>query len=116
MKSPVSDRRTQVRFDVVGALWGQLELEEQTRIRDVSTTGVLIDSSVPAALDSDQTVRVIIDGQPVSVGARVRHVRSEEAIGGPRYLIGLEFVSPPTSVLQSIELLGGLPAALRRKL
>jgi hypothetical protein len=88
-------------------LWGQLELDEQTRVRNVSTTGLLIDSSVAAALDAEQMVRVIVDGQPVVVETRVRHVRLvSEGAGAPRYLMGLEFVSPPISVLQTIEQLG----------
>jgi PilZ domain len=104
VKATAGDRRAQVRFDVVGAFWGQLELDEQTRICNVNTTGVLIDSSVPAALDSEQTIRVIVEGQRVSVDARVRHVRPiADSFGIMRYFIGLEFVSPPEPVLQSIE-------------
>ncbi len=89
---------------MVGAFWGQLEIDEPTRICNVNTSGVLIDSSVPAALDSDQTLQVTVDGQRVSVDARVRHVRPvPDAMGTMRYFIGLEFVSPPGPVLQSIE-------------
>jgi hypothetical protein len=102
------DRRSHVRFDVVGALWGLLELTESARICNVSNTGALIDSPLPAALDSTQTVRVMVEGQTVALDARVRHIRrinSEAA--SPRYLIGLEFMSPPESVIQSIEQLGG---------
>jgi hypothetical protein len=111
--SQPGDRRSHVRFDVVGALWGLLELTESARIRNVSSTGALIDSPLPAALESTQTVRVLVDGEPVSLDARVRHVRRIEVDsresgdgGGPRYLIGMEFLSPPESVLQSIEQLG----------
>ena len=109
--NPLGDRRSRVRFDVVGALWGVLELTETARIRNVSNTGALIDSPLPVALESTQTVRVIVNGEPVAVDASVRHVRRIEPDsaepGAPRYLIGLEFLSPPESVLQTIEQLGG---------
>ena len=103
----MSDRRGQPRFDVIGSLWGVLELEEEARLRNVSASGVLLDSSVPMALDSTQEIRLEVDGQDVTVEARVRHVslQSGDAME-PRYVIGLEFVEPPLSVLQSIEQLG----------
>ncbi len=110
----MSDRRVQVRYDVVGALWGQLELDEQTRVRNVSMTGVLVDSSVAPALDAEQTVRVLVDGQSVTIDARVKHVRPvSEGSGTPRYLVGLEFMSLPISVLQSIEQLAAVPTPPR---
>ena len=111
--SPRGDRRSHERFDVVGSLWGLLEVSESARICNVSSTGALIDSPLPVALESTQTVRLIVDGEPVTVGGRVRHVRRlESALGitdidGPRYLIGLEFLSPPGSVVQAIEQMGG---------
>jgi hypothetical protein len=105
---PSADRRHGERFDVVGALWGQLELTESAQIRNVSTTGALIDSPLPAALDSSQPLRLVVDGHEVKVEALVRHVRRFTTVerGAPRYLIGLEFSSPPVSVVQSIEQLG----------
>ena len=100
----MSDRRSQPRYDVIGALWGVLELNEEARLRNVSATGVLLDSPVPMALDSAQTIRLAVDGQGVAVEARVRHVRQQtEDAMEPRYVIGLEFIEPPSSVLQSIE-------------
>lgn len=103
---PTGDRRAQERFDVVGALWGLLDIVEPAQIKNVSQTGALIDAPFAPPIESTQTVRVIVEGEPVVVDARVRHVRRIETdIRGPRYLIGLEFLSPPESVLQSIELL-----------
>ena len=100
----MSDRRAQPRYDVIGALWGVLELREEARLRNVSATGVLLDSPVPMALDSEQTIRLAVDGQGVAVGARVRHVHPQAGDSlEPRYVIGLEFIDPPLSVLQSIE-------------
>jgi hypothetical protein len=101
---PMADRRTAERFDVVGALWGQLELTDSARVCNVSTTGALLDSPRPAALDASQEVRLVVDGLEVAVDARVRHVqRIDATMGAARYLIGVEFDAPPLSVVQSIE-------------
>ena len=109
------ERRSRPRFDVHGALWGHLELTESVRICNVSKTGTLVDSPIPAALESTPTHRVIIDGDPVAVATCVPHVtrvsRNATGFRGPatRYLIGLEFLSPPESVLRLIEQRGELP-------
>ena len=100
----MSDRRAQPRYDVIGALWGVLELNEEARLRNVSATGVLLDSPVAMALDSAQTIQLAVDGQGVAVEARVRHVRQQtDDAMEPRYVIGLEFIDPPSPVVQSIE-------------
>jgi hypothetical protein len=102
--SPTADRRSAERFDVVGALWGQLELTDSARVCNVSTTGALLDSPRPAALDASQEVRLVVDGLEVAVAAHVRHVHTvEPAPGATRYRIGVEFDSPPLSVVQTIE-------------
>ncbi len=96
------DRRSHPRDEVVGALWGQIELHEPVQVRNVSTDGALIESPVPCAVDSEQVVRVMVEGEAVHVDARVRSVQPLDG-ARRRYAIGLEFVAPPLSVLQHIE-------------
>jgi hypothetical protein len=98
------DRRAHTRFDVLGALWGVLELPEPARILNVSGTGMLIEASSAAVLDSIQSIGVLVEGEMVRFDTRVRHVRAAEQPG--RFLIGLAFEAVPTSVLVSIEQLG----------
>lgn len=107
----LSDRRQHPRDEVVGALWAQLELSEPVQVRNVSVNGVLVESPVNCAVDSEQVVQVEVDGEPVLVDARVRSVQpTGSPLGGPRYAIGLEFVAPPLSVLQQIEQLETEPS------
>jgi hypothetical protein len=104
MTKPLGDRRAHVRFDVVGTLYGLLETTETTRVLNISPNGALVDSPLPAALDSTQLVRFILDDQPLVVDARVRHLgrtRGEEGMAA--YLIGLEFVPPLAPVPASLE-------------
>ena len=111
---PLGDRRGRVRYEVVGPLWGLLELSETARIRNVSRSGALIETPFPAALASTHSLKLVVDGEPVDVSACVRHVRPVEFDAGdsagpregPRYLIGVEFISPPDSILRSIDHLG----------
>jgi PilZ domain-containing protein len=101
----MTNRRSRPRYDVVGSLWGVLELSEEARVLNISTTGALVDSPIPCAVDSTQAVRLGIEGHDVTVDTRVRHVRPESSgsASEPRYFLGLEFISPPLLVLQSIE-------------
>lgn len=104
MTKPLGDRRGHVRFDVVGTLYGVLETTETTRVLNISPNGALVDSPLPAPLDSTQLVRFVLDDQPLVVDARVRHLgrtRGEEGV--PGYLIGLEFVPPLSPVPASLE-------------
>jgi hypothetical protein len=103
----MTDRRSQPRYDVVGTLWGVLELSEEARVLNISATGALVDSPFPCAVDSTQAVQLSVEGHDVTVDSRVRHVHLEPGSGPePRYLIGVEFISAPLSVLQSIEQMG----------
>ena len=100
MKTPSTDRRIFERFDVVGALWGVLELPETATVLNVSSTGMLIESNLCPPLNSVHTVRILVDGDPVLVDTVVR--RCHPTAGG-QMLIGLEFLTAPTMVLASIE-------------
>lgn len=103
MKTPSTDRRTYERYDVLGALWGVLEMPEVAHVLNVSTTGLLIETTLNPVLHSVHAVRMTLDGEPVQIEAVVRHCRP-----GPSgtQLIGLEFCEVPTSLLGSIAQLG----------
>lgn len=103
MEPSSSDRRAYERFDVVGTLWGVLELPEPARIVNVSRSGALIDAPVEPILNSVRSLRLRVPDGDVSVEAAVRHVRPAEP---GRFLVGVEFVAAPASVLTSIEQIG----------
>jgi hypothetical protein len=101
--SPQSgDRRTMVRLEVVGELWGTFETEEAAPILEISAAGALIASPIAVALDSVQPLAIRIENESVSVQARVRHIRTlAPTDDGPlRYAVGLEFVAPPAVLAQ----------------
>jgi hypothetical protein len=102
--NPTGDRRALVRLEIVGSLRGVLELTEVARIVNISDRGALVEAPIAVALESTQSVRLIIDGRPILVDARVRHVRRAAIEGDvPQYLIGVEFLSVPPALLRSVE-------------
>lgn len=99
------DRRSQRRLEVVGHLWGALDVIEPARVIDVSLGGVLIESPVAVPPGSEQPIQLVIDGQPILVDARVCHVRRAPVVNAGRasYLIGYEFISMPAALAEALE-------------
>ena len=104
MKS-LGDRRTAVRLEIVGTLWGTLQLTEAARVVNISRGGALIMSPVAMPTDMTAPVKVTFEGQEVTLDARVRHLRHvTDAAGTPaHYLIGLEFSAMPVSLSMALE-------------
>ena len=93
---PLGDRRGRIRLEVVGLLWGALEIDHEARILNIGKGGALLASPVPAAVGSLQTVRVVLSQQEFKIQARVRHVqRPEPGDEEPSYRLGLEFLNVP---------------------
>jgi hypothetical protein len=102
----VGDRRSAVRLEVVGALWGTLEFHKQARVRDLNQDGALLEYPVPVLPDSVHAVTFEHNGERVSLEVRVRHVRQASAPDGSAvYLAGVEFLSVPAALP---ELVAGL--------
>jgi hypothetical protein len=102
MRAP-ADRRARVRFEVFGAFWGSFGAGEEVRLRNLTRHGALIEAHQPLAVESIQSVCLMLDGQPATADARVRHLENG---GGPRahrYLVGVEFVSMSTAFADAVE-------------
>jgi hypothetical protein len=102
----VGDRRSAVRLEVVGTLWGTLEVHKQARVRDLNQDGALLEYPVPVLPDTVHAVTFEHNGERVSLDVRVRHVRQATgADGAAVYLAGVEFLSVPAALP---ELVAGL--------
>src|SRR5688572_27916798 len=93
---PLGDRRRRIRLEVVGSLWGALEIDRQAELMYISRTGALIVSPVSAAVDSMQSVKLTLEGHEIKLAARVRHMQRLNEAGGQRYRIGLEVLDDPS--------------------
>jgi hypothetical protein len=100
MRAP-GDRRTHVRYEVIGAFWGTFDAGESARVHNLTHHGALIEARQPLAVESIQSVCFMIDGQPATAEARVRHVR--RAAESDRYLVGLEFLTASTAFLDVVD-------------
>jgi hypothetical protein len=99
------DRRSQRRLEVVGHLWGALDVMETARVVDVSLGGVLIESPVAVPPGSEQPIQLTVDGQSILVDARVCHIRRAPVVNAGRasYLVGYEFISIPAALADALE-------------
>jgi hypothetical protein len=102
---PLGDRRRRIRLEVVGSLWGALVTDRTAQLLNISRTGALIISPMPAAVDSMQSVKLTVEGHEVKLDARVRHMQrlGDPAEGEPQYRIGLEFLEAPAVLVHALE-------------
>lgn len=101
MRAP-GDRRSRVRFEVFGAFWGTFDAGDAVRVHNLNHHGALIEANQPLAVESVQSVCLMLDGQPAVADARVRHLKLASG-SGDRYLVGVEFVSAPTAFIEAVD-------------
>ena len=102
MRAP-GDRRARVRFEVFGAFWGTFDAGDAVRVRNLTHHGALIEAHQPLAVESVQSVCLMLDGQPAIADARVRHLKDTETQDGHRYLVGVEFLSSSTAFQDAVD-------------
>jgi hypothetical protein len=102
-KERLGDRRNDLRFEIIGQLWGSLETVERLPIRDLARGGALVESRLPLNPETVRSVRLAFGDTEHDVQVRVRHVTSEKMADGEHFLVGLEFVEPSASALAQID-------------
>lgn len=100
MMRAAGDRRTRVRFEVFGAFWGTFDAGDAVRVHNLTRHGALIEAHQPLAVESVQSVCLLLDGLPAVADARVRHLKPVEPGG---YLVGVEFLGAPSAFLEAID-------------
>ena len=103
-KDRLGDRRADLRFEIVGQLFGSLETVEPLPLYNIGPGGALVESDLALSPDAVYKVRLGFNGQATDIEARVRHVRMITSPSGlARYLVGLEFNSLSDKALRHIE-------------
>ncbi len=102
-KDRLGDRRSELRFEIIGQLWGSLEVDEPLPLRDLGRGGALVESRQPLSADAVLALRLMIGDQPNDLEVRVRHLTAVREAYGERFLIGLEFVNPRVATLEQID-------------
>src|SRR6187551_675020 len=102
MRAP-GDRRSRVRFEVFGAFWGTFDAGDAVRVHNLTHHGALIEAHQPFAVESVQSVCLMLDGQPAVADAKVRHLEPARSDEGDRYLVGVEFVTASTAFVEAVD-------------
>jgi hypothetical protein len=102
MRAP-GDRRSRVRFEVFGAFWGTFDAGDAVRVHNLTHHGALIEAHQPLAIESVQSVCLMLDGQPAVADAKVRHLEPAASHDGERYLVGVEFVTASTAFVEAVD-------------
>ena len=113
-KERLGDRRGDLRFEIIGQLWGSLEALESLPLRNVGRGGALVESRLPLEPEAVHGVRLAYDARTTTIQTRVCHVtRIVNPSGAERYLIGLEFLELEAAALEQVDHLvaasGGRP-------
>ncbi len=94
----------------MGDLWGTLDIVVGMPLLNVGPGGALVQSTVPLTPQSVHHVAVSCQGEQTPTSVQVRHVRPVVGSDGRQYyLIGLEFLFMPSTLLSQIEswMIGG---------
>ena len=102
MRAP-GDRRSRVRFEVFGAFWGTFDCGDAVHVRNLTHHGALIEARLPLAVESIQSICLMLDGQAAVADARVRHLKPAYSSDGDRYLVGVEFLAAPSGFLEAVD-------------
>ena len=97
------DRRSRMRFEACSAFWGTLDAGDAVRVHNLSHHGALIEAHQPLAVESIQSVCLMLEGQPALADARVRHLATASSIDRHSYLVGVEFLSASTAFHDAVE-------------
>ena len=95
MKRRIGDRRARPRFEIVGDLWGSVDVRETLTVLDIGRGGALLESGAVFAPGPVEVVHAVLaapDGESYPIAVRVRHSTFTEREGHRAYRVGVEFV------------------------
>ncbi len=107
-----TDRRVAPRFEVLGGLWGSVEMLEPMRVHNIAPEGMLTESRTPMAVGTVLALRLLRGCDAVVIRAGVRHSTPADAVAGTgRYLVGLEFLDLDSQATKLVDELVNEPSA-----
>ena len=100
MKS-LGDRRSRVRFEVVGTLRGSFTLPASARVMNMSADGALLHTSRAITVGTEQTIDVTVAGHTARVTGRITRT-SRVANASEIYAVAIEFLPRSAAVAESL--------------
>jgi len=92
MKRRIGDRRGKPRFEIIGELWGSVDVSASLTVVNLGRGGALLESNVPLAPETVHAALVVTEEESHHVTLRVRHSTPDARTAQRRYLTGVEFV------------------------
>jgi hypothetical protein len=103
------DRRQSPRVDLLREFQGRLlALDEAIIVQQLGPGGLTVTAAVPLSPAEIHDLRLTLDGEVISLRARVVHSRAVIDSDDVTYVSGLAFVDPPAETLAVIEHFIGL--------
>ena len=103
-KNRLGDRREHLRFEVSGQLWASLDFGEHVIVRNLTTGGMLVETSLPPTVNPVRAAQIAFEDRNRPITVIVRHVSPiREALPGDRFLVGLEFINLSSSQQVDLE-------------
>ncbi len=102
-KERLGDRRGDLRFEIIGQLWGSVETVADLPLRNLTRGGALVESRLPLNAEAVRAVRLVQGDEASDVQVKVRHVTAQRGADGEHYFIGLEFIEPSAAALEQID-------------
>lgn len=102
-KDRLGDRRSDLRFEIIGQLWGALETVDSLPLRNLARGGALVEARTPVGAETFRALRIGVNGRMQEIPVRVCHITPHKTAEGDRYLVGLEFVEPSAGALEQID-------------
>jgi hypothetical protein len=103
MRRKIGDRRKGPRFDLVGELWGSLDVSSSLPIVNLAAGGALLQSAAPLPRGSVHSVLAVTADESHEVTVRVRHSLEGDDQGHVCYLIGVEFVDVSPALAEFLD-------------
>jgi|SRR6476661_8393198 hypothetical protein len=96
MKRKSGDRRGKPRFEIIGDLWGSLDVVATLTLVNLGLGGALLESPIRLPPESVHAMVAISEGETHTITARVRHCvsgASGDRAGRPSFMVGVEFLN-----------------------
>ena len=104
------DRRHHPRFDITGTFWVALHLSGDSRLRNISTTGALVEVPAGQPWSSVRSMLLTLPTGRVTIIGIVKR-QAQTASDPDRQLLGLEFIQMSPAARAELQLYLGDAAA-----
>jgi hypothetical protein len=99
----MQDKRDAERVAILGELQGEMMVFQPMQIKEISVSGVTVETRFPLHIDSLHDIRLLLGETPVILKGRVIHSRISDVDQDiVTYRTGLEFIEPSEHAIGAV--------------